>query len=296
MSIASFQASSFGLPGNAYRRLLWWRSSDGCNCLHSAVAGGRWSRSTAAGYAIAALRYLDWCDAFGVESELQVTAKMVRYTISRCPQRRRHPVRRTLSQGQWTRFLGRVSDDSSNRCAATGGQRATLYTLVAWTGMRASEARLIRSDDFNRQAGGGATVCIPSCKSPAAWRPIPPWLFADVARDFVFLHHDGGPILARALGCKPSRLIARDLRLAGLPTATPEGKFDFHSLRAQCARNMQDAGICRSLIRAWMRHRTDRVLDRYLEPSADDVQAAYHQMLSGPAPSYSPGRSGLSIA
>lgn len=169
------------------------------------------------------------------------------------PEVDRRRVRRVLSEGEFGKLLA-AANVAPRRCQMSGPDRAILYLLAAYSGLRLGELASLAPhhlcltdptphvviDAVDSKSGQRAEIPLPVdvVKRLAKWMK---------GRTVVF---HPGPWTAHA-----ARMLRGDLKAAGIPFADERGRvFDFHSLRSQYATNLARAGVDLRVAQRLMRH------------------------------------------
>jgi integrase len=171
---------------------------------------------------------------------------------------RRHD-RRPLTDDQF-KMLINTAQNGPIVCRLSGEERAMLYTVAAFTGLRASELASLTVESFSLdvipatvkvQAGYSKRRrldVIPLHASLVA--RLRPWLATKPARSLLWpgtwaKHKCGG------------KMLKADLEAAGIPYVDEDGLFaDFHSLRHTFITNMVKSGVNPKVAQTLARHST----------------------------------------
>jgi integrase/recombinase XerC len=163
-------------------------------------------------------------------------------------------LRRDLDRADFERLIATTFASPATVRGLTGRDRACLYMVAAYTGLRAGELKALTPESINTRdrtviadaayAKGGRTDLLPI--QPGLWAFIADWL-----KD----RPDGEPLWPGTWSMKFSaKMLRRDLKAAGIPYKTAHGYFDFHALRVQCATMLADGGVPLQTAQKFLRH------------------------------------------
>lgn len=189
-----------------------------------------------------------------------------------------------------------TSPDWGCKWAATGAERALMYTLVCCTGLRAKEARGLKVCDLRIQKGETPHLCVSArlAKNRTANRvPLPPDL-AEQLRAHVRMKSPDAVILP--VPNKTAWMLRQDMiaaRAAWVKAgATPSEReergrspfleverdtdrflpFDFHSLRGTASVLLQQAGVPIGFVQRILNHKTPLMtIGNYTNPDLDTL-------------------------
>ncbi|MEE8154325.1 MAG: tyrosine-type recombinase/integrase [Phycisphaerales bacterium] len=183
-------------------------------------------------------------------------------------------IRRSLTTQTLTKLL-RTAMDGPVRIGMTGWERSTLYWLASETGFRANELRSLKASSFSLDTEP-ATVAVQAsaAKNDRYSRlSITPEL---VARMRELLRGKVPSAPAFKMPTKTAMMLRYDLKEAGIPYIDEQGeKFDFHSLRVQCASSLARANVHVKVMQERLRHSTSKLtLDIYSRLSQSEQDAA----------------------
>jgi integrase len=199
----------------------------------------------------------------------------------------------TLEQLQ---LIVNAARSGPTRIGLTGEQRAILYILAAYTGLRAREAAAVRKQDFT---DGMAQVKVAGmfCKTKhEALQPVPsflrPVLAAYVANlqdgDFLFpggRKQVGGKweTAGWVKGKSAGEFLRYDAAKVGIVIGREgkeqnKGVLDFHSLRHFYGTVCDQAGISDGLRRKLHRASSQKLLDRYTHRELAELTAAVEEL------------------
>ena len=190
---------------------------------------------------------------------------------------RRHD-RRPLTEVELTALLN-VASNGPVVLRMTGQDRAMLYTVAAYTGLRASELASLTPESF-RLDDVPPTVTVQAAYSKHRRQDVLP-LHASLVSQI-------RPWLARKPACEPAwpgtwakgkragKMLQHDLEAAGIPYVDEYGLYaDFHSLRHTFITNMVKAGVNPKTAQSLARHSTiDLTMNVYTSLTVHDQASA----------------------
>ena len=193
-----------------------------------------------------------------------------------CETDRRHR-RRALSQAELERLV-RAAASGPAAEGVSGPDRATLYVLASYTGLRASELVSLTAGSFDLTAEP-PTVTVEAASAKNRRRDTLP--LHPLAVDHV------RPLLDREGAILPlgsAAMVRADLAAAGIPYADDAGRvFDFHALRGQFITNLARAGVPLATAQKLARHSDPKLTSNvYTHLSVHDEAGAV-----GSLPSFS---------
>jgi len=189
--------------------------------------------------------------------------------------------RRPLTENELARLLN-VAQNGPTFFGLSGPERALLYKLAAYTGMRANEIRslLWRNLDLESDC---PTITIPAAfakNRKEARQPLPPWLAKDLL-EWRQTHRQRPetPIFPK-LTRKTADMLKCDLKAAGIPYRDASGRVvDFHALRATCGTLLAKAGVHPKLAQDILRHSDIRLtMKHYTHTLLEDRPKAVGQL------------------
>jgi integrase len=150
-----------------------------------------------------------------------------------------------------TRRLSNAEYHQLGLAIRSGGTNSDLFMLLALTGMRSSEARLLKWSELNMERG---TVLLTDTKTGRSIRPL-----AKAAIDIIKAHNPGvAPFIFENCG-KPLGNLARYWKLLGMASdVTP------HTLRHSFASLAADLGLADSTIAGLLGHARQSITSRYM--------------------------------
>ena len=193
--------------------------------------------------------------------------------------------RRALEANQFSRFIDAATKSTQMYLGLSGQDRAMLYLLAAFTGLRASEVASTTRDSFKLDAKPPVvTVKAAYTKNSKLARiPLHSELVVELTNYFTTLENSNGQIWPGKWKKSAAKMIRRDLKLAGIPYTDENGDdFDFHALRHQFITDLAKAGVSLSVAKELARHsKVDLTANIYTHLSVDDTAAAVEK-LTGP--------------
>jgi len=165
---------------------------------------------------------------------------------------RRHP-RRALTVKESNKLI-QTATAGPVAYGMTGADRAVLYALALGTGFRANELASLTTESFRLESSSPTVhLAAESAKNVReANQPISRSL-AEVLRPWLASRVPGRPVFAWTKG-RTAAMLRVDLEAAGIAYQTPEGKADFHSLRATYITNLIQSGVSIKLVQILARH------------------------------------------
>jgi integrase len=192
----------------------------------------------------------------------------------------RHRERRPLEPGDFAAFLEAARQGQPIR-RLSGFDRAMLYTVAAFTGLRASELVSLTPASFALDAEP-PTVTVEAAYSKRR------------RRDSILLRPDLAALVRDWLAGRPAdrqlwpglwwkhaaKMVRADLEAASIPYRDAAGRvFDFHALRHQFISNLAAGGVHPKVAQALARHSTiGLTMDRYTHLGLHDEAAALDKL------------------
>lgn len=162
----------------------------------------------------------------------------------------RRLVRRALTTEEFNRLIEKTRDSKAIRCGLTGRDRAMLYLVAAYTGLRASELADLTPDNFNLDDMTLNLGAASTKNGKDAEIPLHHGLVEQLERLMDGRPRDSALWPGRwAANRQAASMLRPDLEDAGIPYMDRRGEtFDFHALRGQFVTQMDRAGV--SLVKA----------------------------------------------
>jgi integrase len=187
---------------------------------------------------------------------------------------RRH-VRRAFTADELQRLVTTTETSRKRLCWLTATDRAMLYTVAAYTGLRASELATLNVDSFDLEA---KTVVVQACYSKHRRTDTLPLHVSLVERLRSWLGNKQGRIWGVWNGAngQASRMIRSDLKRAGIAYADGQGRVvDFHALRHTFITQLARSGVHPAKAKELARHSTITLtMDVYSHVTADELRDA----------------------
>ena len=211
----------------------------------------------------------------------------------------RRLVRRALPVGDFLKLIEAARDSRASICGLTGFERAMLYVVAAYTGLRASELASLTPESFNlteMSIGLGAEA---AKNGRNAELPIHHGLI-DQLKTLMVGRLPGSPIWQGkwAVNRHAATMVRADLEAAGMPYVDARGEtFDFHALRGQFVTEMDRAGV--SLVKAQRlaRHSSPNLTaNLYTRLRMDDLKPEVDKLPSPPMVFPGPEKFALGLA
>lgn len=190
---------------------------------------------------------------------------------------RRHD-RRPLTEAEFAALIA-ATTTGKTMSRLTGQARAMLYTVAAYTGLRASELASLTPESFRLdEAPPTVTVLAAYSKHrrqdvlplhPSLVELLRPWLAGKKAATPVW-----PGVWARSK--QAGKTLQRDLKAAGIPYVDDQGRYaDFHALRHTFITNMIKSGINPKTAQTLARHSTiDLTMNVYTKLTIADQASA----------------------
>lgn len=217
----------------------------------------RFGHQSANHYLAAARAFCAWLVGRGV----MVANPLAGFELFNVEVDRRH-VRRVLTPEQFDHLIATVTDTPAHkkRLGLEGPDRAVLYLLAAWTGLRAGELASLTPASFTL---GEARPRVElearrSKRRRLDLQPLPGWL-AELFAEWLAGRPAGERLFPKLKSSHNNAVnaIRADLADAGIPYADARGRvYDFHSLRCQFATNLARLGVPLTQAQRLMRHST----------------------------------------
>ena len=193
------------------------------------------SGKTLTNYADGIAAFCDWCVKRGY-LESDPLKRLAAFDTT--PQ----SVRRALTAEELRQLLQDCATD-----------RRLLYELAICTGLRAGELAALRKSHFDEVRGGLRLEAAWTKNRKPGFQPLPRWLVARLSQDLCDKKRDDALVHVPS---HPARELDKDLKAAGIPKETEEGKIDFHSFRAVYVTLVIEAGASVKEAQSLARHST----------------------------------------
>jgi integrase len=184
--------------------------------------------------------------------------------------------RRAIEFGDFAKLIAATIDGDPYR-GIPGVDRAVLYVVSAYTGLRVSELASLTSESFDLEACVVTVDALISKRRRRDRQPLKPDLAALLGR---WLPGRTGPLWPGTWSEDAAAMLRLDLPAAGIPYVDATGRFyDFHSLRHQFISNMARSDVPAKVAQVLARHSTIQLtLDTYAHLVGDDATAALERL------------------
>lgn len=174
--------------------------------------------------------------------------------------------RRALSAEDFRKFINSTRASGKSLSFLDGPARAALYLTAARTGLRAGVLAQLRPEDLKlddeiphipttaRQQKNKRDHLSPI--GPDLLNELRVWLKTRRPTQLLW----PGKWHSQNRG---STMVRKDLARAGIPIETPDGVYDFHALRGQCATDLARAGVPLVVTQQMLGHSTPTLTARY---------------------------------
>jgi integrase len=187
--------------------------------------------------------------------------------------------RRALSSEQFAKLIEAAKAGKATK-RLTGEQRAFVYMVAAYTGLRAGELASLTPTDF-----GKTSVTVRASMTKNAKLAEQP-LRADLVkllRPWLSTFDDDQRLWPGRWYRKAAKMLQVDLKAAGIPYKTAAGVFDFHSLRVTYVTELVRAGIHPRVVQSLARHSTITLtMASYTKLEKDEIAAAVDSLPAVP--------------
>lgn len=188
-------------------------------------------------------------------------------------------VRRALSAADFSRLIAAVRKGKAHK-GLSPSDRAMLYQLAAYTGLRRSELLALTPTAFSL-ATTPPTVTVEARHTKnrrTAVLTLPDWLARELKP---WLKGRGeGRLWARGKWYRTADLLKHDLAAANIPYVDAKGRsYDFHALRSQFITGLARAGVELSTAQKMARHSDPKLTARhYTHLELEDHAAAVEKL------------------
>ena len=191
--------------------------------------------------------------------------------------------RRALSSDEFERLLMAASDGEPFR-GISGLDRARLYVVAAYTGLRCSELASLTPESFDFDSCPLPSVTVKAAYAKNREESVLP-LRSDVAeliRRWIDSLPRYGQIWPGTWNHRAAKMIRADLEAAGIPYKDAAGRvFDFHALRHHFLSTLAKTGTHPKTAQALARHSTIALtMDRYTHLARLDTSNALEALPS----------------
>ncbi len=207
--------------------------------------------------------------------------------------------RRVLTSSDFARLIQAAENSPRLFRGLSGSDRAMVYMVAAYTGLRASEIGSLKTSSFDL-VGRPATVTVASGYTKNGETAIQPLRSDLVGRLATYLQQrqpatlsikrESPTVWPGTWSDAGAEMIRIDLDAAGIPYSDDEGNdYDFHALRHQFITELARAGVSLRSAQELARHsRPELTANIYTHLSIKDTAADVERMtpLPGPAESF----------
>lgn len=178
------------------------------------------------------------------------------------------------------RALIRAAQRGGNSHGLTGAERAKVYTLASYSGLRAGELAKLTPADFHLDddpplIGVRASI---SKNGQATDQPIPS-SFALAIRQWLRGGESSKRIWPKWQYRRAAEMLRVDLKAAGIAYETADGVFDFHALRAMYVTDLVRAKIDPKTVQKLARHSTITLtMDVYAKADKGEAAKAVNRL------------------
>ena len=168
----------------------------------------------------------------------------------------RRLLRRALTDAEIATLLNRVVESRYRRCGLSGAERAILYKVAAYTGLRRDELASLQPSSFRLDAESPHIV-VAARNTKNKREALQPLLatLADELRGYLRGRCASEPVWGIA-GKKTAHALRMDLKEAGIPIEVNGRRADFHALRTSFGTRLALANVPLALAQKLMRHST----------------------------------------
>lgn len=260
-------------PKHSHNRrvyLTWWQAKlnlkvmgdlDGIlagteQALRGLRAAGKTGKTTK-NYAEALGSFLDWC----VRREYiqsDPLKNLGRIDITPAVHRR------ALTAGEIRRLL------NATDATPYGQERRLGYELALVSGLRAGELRALRVKHLDTKRGGLVLEAAWTKNRKGGFHPIPSLLLGRLARLAAGKDPEAPLVFVPR---ESARALRKDLKRAGIPFETAEGKVDFHALRVAYVTFLVETGADLKTVQTLARHSDPRLTQNLYAKTRDEKLA-----------------------
>ncbi len=190
--------------------------------------------------------------------------------------------RRALKAERFSLFVDAAKNSPKMYKGLSGQDRAMLYLLAAYTGLRASEIASTTRRSYKLDSNP-AMVTVRGAytkNSDLARIPLDSSFADQLANYFNSIEAEDGPIWPGNWNKAAAEMIRRDLKLASIPYTDENGDdYDFHALRHQFITDLARADVSLNVAKELARHsKVDLTANIYTHLSFDDKSAAIEKL------------------
>ena len=192
--------------------------------------------------------------------------------------------RRPLTVEELTRLISTTENSSRVFRGLTGRDRASLYVLAAYSGLRVSELASLTAGEFALEADPPTVTVLAAYAKNRRQDTIPlprevanylrQWLDSRPTKPLPGVRLWPGTWIEKA-----ALMVRRDLAEAGIRAETESGRVDFHSLRVTYATFLAKAGVNLQTAQSLLRHSTPELTSRvYTKLGITDLGAVVSRL------------------
>ena len=252
--------------------------------LHKLRAGGL-SVATSNHYLEALNVFVNWSVGQGL---LAVNPLRKLKRLNAEPDLRRR--RRALTDDEFQRLLAAVAARKSRR-AMQNVDRAMIYQVARWSGLRAAELASLTPEAFDLESSPASVTVAAKNSKRRQWdvQVLPSWLVLTL-RAYLTDKPEGRPVWPGKWFRRAKEMLADDLAAANIPMVDAMGRVcDFHSLRHSFITGLARANVHPKVAQRLARHSSiNLTMESYTHVEQEELSAALETC--GPKPS--PGRDG----
>lgn len=174
-------------------------------------------------------------------------------------------VRRAITHQEFESLYRAAAQSSRTVSGMKPMERATIYAIAYYTGLRWGEAVRLTTDDFDANLAE-IRICGDKTKNgKPAVLPIPSAIRGIVANFLATLPHRPSPLFPQGKRQgQGAAMMRHDLKISGLDYQNEMGYADFHSLRHSYCTRLSEARVDMAALKTLARHHSAAfTLDRY---------------------------------
>ena len=200
------------------------------------------------------------------------------------PEPDRRVIRRPLTVEELTRLISTTENSSRVFRGLTGRDRASLYVLAAYSGLRVSELAGLTVKELALEADPPTVTVLAAYAKNRRQDTIPlprevanylrQWLDSRPTKPLPGVRLWPGTWIEKA-----AAMVRRDLQAAGIPAQNESGRVDFHSLRLTFATLLARVGVNLQTAQSLLRHSTPELTSRvYTKLGITDLGAVVSRL------------------
>ena len=187
--------------------------------------------------------------------------------------------RRVLSEKEFASLI-KAADHGPSSHNLSGPDRAWLYLIAAYSGLRASELASLTPKSFKLETDPPGIVARASTtkNKENVVQPLPKNL-AKLLGPWLKTKEAGHPLWPGRWNRRAAEMLRVDLAAAKIPLETADGIMDFHALRATYVTNLVRSGVHPKIVQTLARHSTIVLtMDLYTKLGAKETAQALDQL------------------